>query len=74
MGDDQVINKKCICEKQRHKSKGSAEAQIRALIKLQSSENGKKDFKDPNDLHAYRSKSCEKIMRDRKEVWHVGHR
>lgn len=67
-------NQSCICGKTRHKSKGAADAQIRALIKLQDMENGKKDFKNPTKLHSYRSKSCERRISDKKEVWHVGHR
>lgn len=67
-------NSKCICGKHRHRSKGAAEAQIRALKKLQDSEFGKKDFKPIERLHARRYKDCERILRDGNEVWHVGHR
>lgn len=74
MGARSQVNGKCICTKQRHISKGAAKAQMRALIKLQERENGKKDFKKPERLHVYRSRECEAIIRDRKEVWHVGHR
>jgi len=66
--------KVCVCYKERHQSKGAAEAQIRGLQKLQTIDNGKKDFKDISKLHAYRSSSCEKAIRDGKEIWHVGHR
>ena len=75
---DNGINKKskktCVCKKERHKSRGAAESQLRALRKLQDLESGKKDFKDVSKLHVYRSTVCEKGLRDGKEVWHVGHR
>lgn len=67
-------NSKCVCGKHRHKSRGAAEAQIRALKKLQESEFGKKDFKAIHRLQARRYRDCEKILRDGHEVWHVGHR
>jgi hypothetical protein len=66
--------KKCICGKERNLSRGAAEAQIRGLKKLQTTTNGKKDFKSTPRLHPYRSRPCEKQIKDGREVWHVGHR
>lgn len=66
--------KKCICKKDRHKSKGAAEAQIRGLKRLQEVPNRKKDFKSIKRLNSYRSKSCERALNDGQQVWHVGHR
>lgn len=67
-------NKLCVCGKKRHKSEGAAKAHIRGLLKLQDLEDGIKDLKNTNKLHAYRSRSCERVQRDEKEAWHVGHR
>jgi hypothetical protein len=67
-------NSHCVCGKHRHKSKGAAEAQIRALKKLQESEFGKKDLKPIRRLTARRYLFCERALNDGKEVWHVGHR
>jgi hypothetical protein len=66
--------KKCVCSKDRHISKGAAEAQVRALIKLQTIPNSKKDLKSVRRLNSYRSKSCERAINDGKQVWHVGHK
>lgn len=65
---------KCVCRKHRHKSKGAAEAQLRALKKLQESEFGKKDFKPTNRLHVRRYHTCEIALNDGNQVWHVGHK
>jgi hypothetical protein len=66
--------KKCVCGKHRHKSKGAAEAQLRALKKLQDSEFDQKDFKPTNRLQVTRYRACEMALRDGFEVWHCGHR
>lgn len=66
--------KKCVCKKDRHISRGAANAQVRALQRLQTIEHGKKDFKPINRLHAYRSRVCERALNDGKEVWHAGHK
>lgn len=66
--------KLCICGKHRHRSKGAAESQLRALEKLQTQEFGKKDFKPGNRLQVRRYRSCEIGLNDGEQVWHVGHR
>lgn len=66
--------KKCVCGKHRHRSKGAAESQLRALQKLQDVEFSKKDFKPTNRLHVRRYRSCERALNDGQQVWHVGHR
>jgi hypothetical protein len=66
--------KKCVCEKDRHISKGAAESQVRALKRLQTIPGAKKDLKPINRLHAYRSRQCERAINDGKEVWHAGHK
>lgn len=65
---------KCICGKHRHKSRGAAEAQIRALKRLQESDFGKKDFKTLDRLQVRRYRDCERGLNDGNEVWHVGHK
>lgn len=76
MGYDQIMKyqKKCVCGKHRHRSKGAAEAQLRALMKLQTMEFGEKDFKPINRLHVRRFRQCERGLHDGQQVWHVGHR
>jgi hypothetical protein len=66
--------KKCVCGKHRHLSKGAAESQVRGLQKLQTLEFGKKDFKSINRLHVCRYRVCERAINDGFQVWHVGHR
>ncbi len=66
--------KKCVCSKDRHRSRGAAEAQVRGLQRLQTIPNGKKDMKSVTRLHAYRSMSCERALNDGEQVWHAGHK
>lgn len=60
----EVIPRKKCFRKERHFSKGSAEAQMRSIMRRGLE-------KDPKRIHVY---VCPECTRDyRRRVWHVGH-